>query len=67
MPGWQRFQAADDWLKRNATARVQAQNSSELKQQFNAFLASQPTASASGTIDNAALFEEFLKWRESRR
>ena len=66
MQGWQRFKAADDWLKKNAA--VQAQNSAQLEQQFNAFLASQPAVAASGgTADNSALFEEFLKWRESRR
>ena len=66
MPGWTRFKAADDWLKKNA--ELQAQNSVQLEQQFNAFLASQPAVAASGgTADNAALFEEFLKWRETRR
>ena len=66
MPGWERFKAAEDWLRENATA--QAQNTAQLQQQFDAFMASQPALAASGAAaDNAELFEQFLKWRESRR
>jgi len=67
IPGWQRFKAADDWLAKNAAQRP-APGTAQLQQEFNSFVAAQPgTVSNAGASENAALFEEFLKWRNSRQ
>ena len=70
-PGWVRFKAAQEWLDRNARKKplvAGAAGTAQIREEFNAFLA-QPgvVSSRAGANDNAALFEEFLKWRSGQR
>jgi TRAP-type uncharacterized transport system substrate-binding protein len=66
--GWTRFKAAQDWLDKNAQGRPLTAAAAGTQQEFNAFVAQSGIASSGAAAnDNAALFEEFLKWRNSRR
>jgi TRAP transporter TAXI family solute receptor len=60
LPGWTRFQPAEDWLAHNRqmlTARTQ----------FNEFLSSRMGTTAVGSQEERArLFLEFVKWNEGR-
>ncbi len=64
IPGWTRFGAAQDWLDKNA--QTMADNSG-LKQEFNKFVADQPATLNAAGEDKTALFEEFLRWRNSQQ
>ncbi len=64
LPGWQRFPAAEEWLKQNGPSLKQSM--ANLRGEFSSFLDSQ-----GGTEIDAKkrekLFEEFQKWQQSRR
>lgn len=60
VPGWTRFSAAQDMLQ-----QVEAQQQQKQKTDFQAFLNKQPAMPASAS-EREALFQEFLKWQESR-
>jgi len=65
VPGWTRFQPAQDWLVRQTAA---ATASTVTQARFNAFL-SQSNAGMSGNLTNAAkeaLFQQFLTWDKQR-
>jgi hypothetical protein len=70
VPGWTRFPAAQNWL--DARPReAQAVYDPELRSAFQAFVQfikeSQPQASGRmGQVDEAALFEQFMEWREQQ-
>ena len=65
VPGWTRFQPAQDWLVRQTTAGT-ANTASQAR--FNAFL-SQSNSGMPGNLTNAAkeaLFQQFLAWDKQR-
>ncbi len=60
VPGWQRFAAADDWLRFKT-----ASPGEPIKQEFEVFLAQASVDPSTITDANKnALFEEFLRWRD---
>src|SRR4051794_4581564 len=62
LPGWKRFEGADEWL-----ARREKGASSE-RDQFGAFLAQRgPAPVAQTTEDRDRLFQEFLTWSKVQR
>lgn len=65
IPGWKRFPAAEEWLKRNNPSSPSARNQRE---QFERFLETRPQASSEGNTseDRNRLFQEFLRWTETR-
>lgn len=70
IPGWTRFAPAQQWIDKNAKLVAQAGNSNpQLEQEFNSFIANRTGALASSGAanDNSALFEEFVRWRNSRQ
>jgi uncharacterized protein len=60
LPGWQRFAAADSWLRRN--------REQEGRSDFDEFLAarSSNSRSAFAAPERDHLFQEFLKWNQDR-
>ena len=63
LKGWTRFPAAQEWLDRNATV------ASDPRQRFEQFMGAQArdTGTQDGkTGDDAALYQQFLKWKESQ-
>lgn len=63
VPGWNRYQPADDWLKKNVMA---SDNLGKTKTDFEAFLASQDTSLSEKLPDEASkdeLFKLFLLWQ----
>lgn len=63
LKGWTRFPAAQEWLDRNATV------ASDTRQRFEQFMGAQARDTAgpdSKTEDDAALYQQFLKWKESQ-
>jgi len=62
MPGWKRFEGADEWLRKRDTM---AQGERE---QFNQFLAGRQEKAASlPSAERDRLFQEFLAWRARER
>jgi hypothetical protein len=62
MPGWKRFEGADEWLRKRDTM---AQGERE---QFNPFLAGRQEKAASlPSAERDRLFQEFLAWRARER
>ncbi len=61
MPGWTRFEGAEEWLRRQQVAQP-AQPSQ--REQFDRFMAARP-AGAAGQ-DREQLFKEFLQWSNAR-
>lgn len=64
LPGWKRFEAADDWLQR---ARPQVRNQQGSSDTFTAALdglTGSGNARAAPEFDH--LFQEFLKWNQAR-
>ena len=62
VPGWTRFQAAQDWLAHQQIANTQA-----VQARFNTFLTQ--AAPAGGKLSDAsreALFQQFLTWDRKR-
>ncbi len=65
VPGWTRFQPAQDWLQRNAVAGT---TGGAMQADFTIFLAGMggPAASLTDT-QKSVLFRQFLQWESSRR
>ena len=61
LPGWTRFSGADEWLRQHRPA---AQPTAAVRENFKEFLAKRPGAAAGD--DRERLFQEFLKWSQSR-
>ncbi|NVO18041.1 MAG: hypothetical protein HXX10_28815, partial [Rhodoplanes sp.] len=63
VPGWTRFPAAEEWLRRNAPPPAQVS-----REQFERFLASRRVASddTATPVDREKLFQEFLRWNGTR-
>jgi TRAP transporter TAXI family solute receptor len=65
VPGWTRFQAAQDWLVEHTAAGTAG---SAMQTQFNAFL-TQERPGMNGALTDAAkeaLFQQFLAWNRQR-
>jgi TRAP-type uncharacterized transport system substrate-binding protein len=65
VPGWTRFQAAQDWLVKQTAAGTAG---TATQAQFNAFLAQANTGAPVSLSDAAkeALFQQFLAWNKQR-
>ena len=67
VPGWTRFQAAQQWLDARPQAEA-AVYDPELRTAFQAFVQfikeSDPQTGEAIALDEAALFERFMAWRE---
>jgi uncharacterized protein len=62
LPGWKRFEGAEEWLKQSREPDVNAR-----RDQFEQFLASRNTSSRQlQESDRNKLFEEFLRWSSTR-
>lgn len=61
VPGFSRFPAAEEWLRKNAPPPVS-------REQFDKFLASRRVAAdeTATPADREKLFQEFLRWNETR-
>jgi uncharacterized protein len=61
LPGWKRFEGADEWLRRRD------QQVAGERQQFDRFLAGRATKPAAlNPDDRERLFQEFLQWTKAR-
>lgn len=63
LKGWTRFPAAQEWLDRNATV------ASDSRQRFEQFMGAQARDTSgqdSKPEDDTALYQQFLKWKESQ-
>jgi len=64
VPDWTRFAPAENWLRRSMMAIT---GSSPLQRDFTAFLDQSGRTGANGfSDDREALFQEFLRWQQSR-
>jgi TRAP transporter TAXI family solute receptor len=63
LPGWTRFDAAEQWLQRHRQSPIAG-----VRDQFNQFLAARVGAGAvlATSDDRERLFQEFLKWRQAQ-
>jgi hypothetical protein len=61
-PGWERFKAADVWLAQHVARAAATGDTSEL---FNRFL-NQNHIGNTSLEDRAALFRQFLEWKETQ-
>jgi TRAP transporter TAXI family solute receptor len=62
LPGWKRFEGADEWLKQSREQDMHAR-----RDQFEQFLASRNVSTRTlPESDRNRLFEEFLKWSSTR-
>ena len=66
VPGWKRFDAAEEWLAKNRMPAV-----SNEREQFDAFVTAQRGATTGGASayapeERERLFEDFLKWKQAR-
>jgi len=61
LPGWSRFQAAEEWLQKNREVAAS-------RSQFEEFLTSRAAAAAAIDTpeDRERFFSDFIKWRERR-
>jgi TRAP transporter TAXI family solute receptor len=60
LPGWKRFEGADEWLRRNASPQAE-------RDQFEQFLVGRREKAASLPEERDRLFQEFLQWRTRER
>lgn len=68
-PGWIRFRAAEEWLRRNAARALLAEQNADprLRREFDRFLASEQRASPLDNLtreQREALFQRFVRWQE---
>jgi uncharacterized protein len=66
VPGWRRFDTAEEWLARNRAQQQQAVGS---QQDFDRFIAGRPaTANLAQmtTADREHLFQEFVRWSQAK-
>ena len=61
LPGWKRFEGAEEWLRRNASPQAE-------RDQFEQFLTGRREKSASlPSEERDRLFQEFLQWKARER
>jgi hypothetical protein len=68
LPGWTRFAAAEEWLKKHP---AQSSGSDTERKQFNQFIASHSPGNAARAAggdfeEREQLFREFVKWKQAR-
>lgn len=65
LPGWTRFPAAEEWLKRNQPKQIPV---AEARSNFDRFIAARKLAAekAITAVQREQLFQEFLKWERTR-
>ncbi len=66
VPGWKRFDAAEEWLAKN---RAQQQAAVGSQQDFDRFLAGRPApgkVNDMSAADRERLFREFVKWSQAQ-
>jgi TRAP transporter TAXI family solute receptor len=63
LPGWRRFEAAEEWLQRHRQPAIAG-----ARDQFNQFLADRGAGSSvpATLADRERLFQEFVKWNQAR-
>jgi hypothetical protein len=61
IPGWQRFKAAEDWLKQHNMSPLPQTGEVE-KSRFDRFLAERSATGGSNPATREALFREFMEW-----
>ena len=64
VPGWQRFEAAEQWLRNAAVAHQPPED--KLRQQFRAFVEQQARAGGGDPPSKQRqdeMFDQFLRWR----
>jgi hypothetical protein len=61
IPGWQRFKAAEDWLKQHNMSPL-PQTAEVQRMRFDRFLAERPANASSDPTTREALFREFMDW-----
>ena len=69
LPGWNRFDAAEEWLQKNRPVQAQQPATTVERSQFNDFVAARQAASPASAFapeDREKLFQEFLKWKTAR-
>jgi hypothetical protein len=64
LPGWTRFPAAEEWLKRNR--QIEQAPTAAVRDDFTAFLAVRGSTAAGPPDERERLFQEFLKWSQAR-
>jgi uncharacterized protein len=64
VPGWTRFQAAEDALKREHAVAVSGDR--PIRKQFDRFLSLTAGADRPSDAQKGALFEEFLRWQRNQ-
>jgi TRAP-type uncharacterized transport system substrate-binding protein len=67
VPGWRRFEAAEEWLAKNRTQQQAAVGS---QQDFDRFLAGRSMPARVGDLsqaDRERLFQDFVKWSQTNR
>jgi uncharacterized protein len=64
LPGWTRFPAAEEWLKRNR--QIEQAPTAAVRDEFAAFLAVRGKGAADPPDERERLFQEFLKWSQAR-
>jgi uncharacterized protein len=64
LPGWSRFPAAEEWLKRNR--QIEQASTAAVRDEFAAFLAARGSSAAGPPDERERLFQEFLKWSQAR-
>ena len=66
VPGWKRFQPAEDWLRRAATT---ASGDSRLRRDFDTFLSERRGGGTTVNLSREqrdAMFQDFLRWQSQR-
>lgn len=69
LPGWKRFDAAEEWLQKNRPVQARQPATTAERTQFNDFVAARQAASPASAFapeDREKLFQEFLKWKTAR-
>jgi len=61
IPGWQRFKAAEDWLKQHNMSPL-PQTAEVEKSRFDRFLAERSATGGNNPATREALFREFMEW-----
>jgi uncharacterized protein len=61
LPGWQRFEAADEWLRTHTADPSQAE-----RKLFDSFLAARQASQPVSASERDRLFQEFLQWNRTR-
>src|SRR6266851_3150964 len=67
LPGWSRFDAAQEWLDSRRNETAQAEGRPDLRQAVAAGGVTRSGAAADTPAQDSALFQEFLRWRQQRQ